>query len=71
MPSWLNIVVASLAIHLFALEALAERAKQTGQIICVVRPLGPRILIGAAIIAMAYGAGTETLSDDSEHDALN
>src|SRR5438034_2272133 len=31
MPSWLTILCALLAIHLFALEALADRAKRTGE----------------------------------------
>jgi hypothetical protein len=64
MPSWLTILSALLAVHLFALEALAERAKRTGQTTLYRAPLGLRILFGAAIIAMVYGAGSVASSDD-------
>jgi len=33
MPSWLTILCALLAVHLFALEALAERAEDLLQMV--------------------------------------
>lgn len=68
MPSWLTILCALLAVHLFALEALAERAKRTGGITLYRAPLGLRILLGAAIIGMVYGAGAVGLSEDFKRD---
>jgi hypothetical protein len=64
MPSWLTILCALLAVHLFALEALAERAKRTGETTLYRPPLGLRILLGAAIISMVYGAGAVALSKE-------
>ena len=57
MASWLTIICALLAVHLFALEALAERAKQAGETTLYRAPLGLRIILGTAIIGMVYGAG--------------
>jgi len=68
MPSWLTILCALLAVHLFALEALAERAKRTGGITLYRAPLGLRILLGAAIIGMVYGAGAVGLSEGLKRD---
>jgi hypothetical protein len=68
MPSWLTILCALLAVHLFALEAMAERAKRTGGITLYRAPLGFRILLGAAIIGMVYGAGAVALSEDFKRD---
>jgi hypothetical protein len=68
MSSWLTILCALLAIHLFALEARAERAKRTGGITLYRAPLGLRMLLGAAIIGMTYGAGTVALSEDFKRD---
>lgn len=62
MLSGLTIFCTLLAIHLFALEALAERAKRTGGITLYRAPLVLRIVLGAAIIAMVYGAGSVALS---------
>ena len=64
MPSSLTILCALLAVHLFALEALAERAKRTGATTLYRAPRGLRILLGAAIIGMAYGAGAVALSKE-------
>ena len=69
MPSWLTILCGLLAVHLFALEALAERAKRTGGITLYRAPLGLRILLGAAIIGMVYGAGTVALSKNPRRDS--
>ena len=69
MPSWLTILCALLAVHLFALEALAERAKRTGGITLYRAPFGLRILLGAAIIGMVYGAGTVALSKNPRRDS--
>jgi len=68
MPSWLSILCALLAIHLFALEALAERAKRTGETTLYRAPLGLRILLGTAIIGMVYGAGAVALSKEFRRD---
>ena len=68
MPSWLTILCALLAIHLFALEALAERAKRTGETTLYRAPLGLRILHGTAIIGMVYGAGAVALSKELRRD---
>jgi hypothetical protein len=68
MPSWLTILCTLLAIHLFSLEALAERAKRTGEITLYRAPLGLRILLGSAIIGMVYGAGAVALSRDFRRD---
>ena len=68
MPSWLTILCALLAVHLFALEALAERAKRTGETTLYRPPLGLRILLGAAIIGMVYGAGAVALSKELRRD---
>jgi hypothetical protein len=68
MHSWLTIGCALLAVHLFALEALAERAKRTGQTTLYRAPLGLRILLGTGIIAMVYGAGSVALSEDFKRD---
>ena len=68
MPSWLTILCALLAIHLFALEALAERAKRTGETTLYRAPLGLRILLGTAIIGMVYGAGAVALSKELRRD---
>jgi len=56
MPSWLTILCALLAVHLFALEVLAERARRTGETTLYRAPLGLRILFGIGIIGMVYGA---------------
>jgi hypothetical protein len=64
MASWLTIVSALLAVHLFTLEALAERAKRTGVTTLYRAPLGLRILLGTTIIAMVYGAGAVALSKE-------
>jgi hypothetical protein len=69
MPDGLTILCALLAAHLFALEALAERAKRTGGITLYRAPLGLRILLGAAIIGMVYGAGTVALSKNVRRDS--
>src|ERR1700722_6817343 len=68
MLSWLTIGCALLAVYLFALEALAERAKRTRQTILYRAPLGLRVLLGLGIIVMVYGAGSQALSDNSKHD---
>jgi hypothetical protein len=68
MPSSLTIVCALLAIHLFALEALAERAKRTQNTTLYRAPLGLRILLGIAIIGMVYGAGAAALSKEVRRD---
>jgi hypothetical protein len=68
MRSWLTIVCALLTIHLFALEALAERAKRRGDITLYRAPVGLRVLLGAAIIGMIYGAGTVALSQSARQD---
>jgi len=68
MPSWLSILFALLAIHLFALEALAERAKRTGETALYRAPLGLRIILGTAIIGMVYGAGAVALSKELSRD---
>ena len=68
MPSWLTILCALLAIHLFALEALAERAKRTGETTLYRAPLGLRILLGTGIIGTVYGAGAVALSKDLRRD---
>jgi hypothetical protein len=68
MPSWLTILCALLAIHLFALEALSERAKRTGETTLYRAPLGLRILLGSAIIAMVYGTGAVALSKEFRRD---
>ena len=57
-----------LAIHLFALDALAERAKRTGETTLYRAPLGLRILLGTAIIGMVYGAGAVALSKELRRD---
>jgi hypothetical protein len=68
MASWVTILCVLLAIHLFALEALAERAKRTGATTLYRAPLGLRIVLGAAIISMVYGAGTVALSKEPGRD---
>lgn len=68
MPSWLTIVCALLAIHFFALEVLAERAKRRGDITLYRAPVGLRVLLGAAIVAMIYGAGTVAVSQSARQD---
>jgi hypothetical protein len=68
MPSWLTIVTAGLAIHWFAAEARAERAKRTGEITLYRAPLGLRMLLGVASLALVYGAGTVALSSNARHD---
>src|SRR6266700_3147369 len=68
MPSWLTILCALLAVHLFALEALAERAKQMGATTLYRAPLGLRILLGTAVIGMVYGAGAVALSREFGRD---
>jgi hypothetical protein len=68
MPSWLTIGCSLLGVRLLALEALAERAKRTGQAMLYRAPLGLRILLSAAIISMVYGAGSVALSDDFKRD---
>jgi hypothetical protein len=68
MPSWLTILCALLAIHLFALEAMAERAKRTRQTTLYRAPLGLRILLGTAIIGMVYCAGAVALSKELRRD---
>ena len=62
MPSSIAIVCALLAIHLFALEALAERAKRRGDVVLYRAPIGLRFFLGVAIVAMVYGAGVVALS---------
>jgi hypothetical protein len=68
MPSWLPICCSLLAIHLFALEALAEKAKRTGKITLYRAPFGLRILFIAGIVGMVYGAGTVALSKEFRRD---
>jgi hypothetical protein len=68
MPSWLTILCVLLAVRLFALEALAERAKRTGGITLYRAPLGLRILLGTGIIGMVYGAGAVALSKNLRQD---
>lgn len=69
MPSWLSIVCALLAVHMFALEALAERAKRAVNAITLYRaPVVMRVLFGTAIVAMVYGAGVVVLSEDFPRD---
>jgi hypothetical protein len=68
MPSWLTILCTLLAIHLFALEALAERAKRLGEVTLYRAPLGLRLVLGAAIITMLYGAGSVALSEEFKQD---
>jgi hypothetical protein len=68
MPTGLTIGCTLLAVHLFALEALAERAKRTGQTMLYRAPLGLRVLLGAGIIVMVYRAGSVALSDDFKRD---
>jgi hypothetical protein len=68
MPSWFTILCALIAIHLFALEALAERAKRTGATTLYRAPLGLRIILGTAIISMIYGAGAVALSKELRRD---
>jgi hypothetical protein len=68
MRSWLTIVCALLAVHLFALEALAERARRVGEVTLYRAPIGMRVLFGAAIVAMVYGAGAVVLSENSRRD---
>ena len=68
MPSWLSIVCALLAVHMFALEALAERAKRAGAVTLYRAPVVMRVLFGTAIVAMVYGAGVVVLSEDFPRD---
>jgi hypothetical protein len=68
MPSWLTLLCALLAVHLFALEALAERAKRAGDTTLYRAPLGLRILLGTAIVSMVYGAGAVALSKELRRD---
>ena len=68
MPSWLAIVCALLAVRVFALEALAERAKRTGEVTLYRAPVGLRVLLGAAIVGMVYGAGAVVLSANFRRD---
>lgn len=68
MTSWATIACALLAVHLFALEALAERAKRTGNVTLYRAPIGLRLLLGAAIVAMVYGAGVVALSANPRRD---
>jgi hypothetical protein len=68
MPSWLTILCALLAVHLFALEALAERAKRAGETILYRAPLGLRIILGTALISMVYGARAVALSKELKRD---
>ena len=68
MPSSLTILCTLLAVHLFALEALAERAKRTGETTLYRAPLGLRILLGSAIIGMVYGTGAVALSKEFRRD---
>lgn len=63
MASWALILCVLLAIHMFALEALAERAKSKGGITLYRPPVGFRLVLGAALIGMVYGAGVVALSD--------
>jgi len=63
MPRSVAIVCSLLAIRLFALEASAERAKRAGDITLYRAPIGLRFSLGAAIIAMVYGAGVVVLSE--------
>ena len=68
MPSWAVIVSVLLTVHLFALEALAERAKRTGKVTLYRAPIGLRLLLGAAIVAMAYGAAVLAISASLRQD---
>lgn len=68
MASGITIFCVLLAIHLFALEAFAERAKRTAGITLYRAPIGLRIVLGAAIIAMVYGAGSVALSKGPERE---
>ena len=68
MPSSLTILSALLPVHLFALEALAERAKRTGETTLYRAPLGLRIILGTAIICVVYGAGAVALSKELRRD---
>jgi hypothetical protein len=68
MPSWLTILCALLAVHLFALEALAERAKRSRGTTLYRAPLGLRLLLGTGTIVMVYGAGAVALSKDFRRD---
>ena len=68
MASWLTTVCALLAVRLLALEALAERAKRTSEVTLYRAPIGMRVLLGAAIVGMVYGAGAVVLSENFERD---
>jgi hypothetical protein len=68
MPSWLTIAAVGLAVHWFAIEARAERAKRNGEITLYRAPFGFRVLFGLALPAMVYGAGTVALSDNFSRD---
>ena len=68
MSSWLTTVCALLAVRLLALEALAERAKRTSEVTLYRAPIGMRVLLGAAIVGMVYGAGAVVLSENFERD---
>lgn len=66
LASWVTIVCALLAVRLLALEASAERAKRTSGATLYRAPIGMRVLLGAAIVGMVYGAGAVVLSEDFE-----
>jgi len=69
MPSWLTILTAGLAIHWFALEARAERAKRKGEITLYRASFGLRILLGLAVLGMVYGAGVVAVSQNFRRDS--
>jgi hypothetical protein len=62
--SGISILCALLAAHLLASEALAERAKRKGGITLYRPPVGLRVLLGAFLMTMVYGAGAVALSDN-------
>jgi hypothetical protein len=68
MTSLLTIVAVGLAVYWFAVEARAERAKRAGEITLYRAPLGLRMLLGLASLAMVYGAGSVALSSTARHD---
>jgi hypothetical protein len=64
MPSWLAIVVTGTAVHWFAIEARAERAKRGGEVTLYRAVFGLRVLLGLTVPILVYGAGEVALSGD-------
>jgi len=68
MRSGIAILCALLAVYVVAWEASAERAERKGAVALYRATIGFRVLIGAGIIAMLYGAGAVARSDNFRRD---